>query len=453
MEKSSAGTGIKFKRLLILLALTVSSVFSFAQDVRSVMKNACVIPTSEFCFTEKSCEFNLYIESIEPKYVQFYIDKVPDSVNFLSSQKTSDSKGTLITIFFQFKKTGTFKLDPIVVDVKGYRFYVPFKSVIVYENLDTLKPELLVDFSNKLYNRDDINISIAAGDHIRFALNMKYVVQILDFSYELPKNSVFTEVKRYPLADGIPLGNSFSPEINPVAVFDWQPLEKGTWKLPSVKITATSYNGVRYVIGFPDITVNVTEKIDSTDGTLLEKKSVFAYAFSEIEPSVTDNEEKTISDEELNFLAQLRKKEINSLPFSKTSKTRALLEKEAGMEENIREPSIPLLIVLCSLFIILFVFALIKMYRKKYSAAAIFSGGALIILVLSINLFVRINKKTAIFRGEYLSPVPEQNSSSNVSLKKGSYIQVTKKAGNWVYIKCNETYGWTLEENIIYINK
>lgn len=451
MEKSSAGTGNKFKRLLILLVLTVTSVFSYAQDVKALMKGACVIPVSDFCFTEKSSEFNLYIESIEPKFVQFYIDKVPDSVNFISSQKIADTNGTLITIYFQFKKTGTFSLDPIVVDVKGYRFYVPFKQITVYENLDTLRPELMVDFSNKFYNREGADISIAAGEHIRFAVNMKYVVQILDFSYDLPKNSVFTEVKRYPVADGIPLGNTFSPEISPVVVFDWQPLEKGTWELPGVKITATSYNGVRYVIGFPEINVNVTDTIVFSDDSLLKKESVFAYAFSEIESSAAEYETKEISEEEINFLAQLRAKERNSLPFSKASRTRLLLEKERGFEENIREPNIPLLIFLICVFMIFTVMTAVYLRRKKYIKAAVLFSGALIALVFSIIIFVKASIKTALFKGDYLSPVPEQNVSTSVALKKGSYVQVTKKAGAWVYVKYNETYGWTKEENIIYI--
>ncbi len=452
MEKSAAGTAKQFKRLLILFVIFIisSSIDLFAISVKEAMNGALIKSTEEFCFTQKSTQFSFKVNEIEPKYIEFYIDKVPDGVIFLSSKKEAEDSGTRITLFFQFEKTGSYKINPLVCLVRGYTFYVPFKTVDVYENPDTIHPELFVEFANPAYNNENLPIKAAAGSHIVFTINVRYAVQIIDFTYDLPKDSIFTELKRYPITEGNPRKAEFSTEVEKVASFDWQPLSEGDWSLPQIKVTATSYNGGRYVMQLPDRTIKISKAADITKED--NHESAFAYAFTE------DRFSDELITTEMPYetalkLAELRREERKQFPFSRTRKERITLETEYGLTETAREPCIPFIICTLLLFVAVTVAVVILLKKKKYWTAIAGICVSCILLVCEINLAVKLNVKTALFTGDSLSPVPEENASVSVVLEKGSCVKVTKKAGKWIYVKINETYGWTTEDNVIYINR
>lgn len=453
MEKSAAGTAKQFKRLLILFTFLFSSaVNSFAVNVREVMKGAEIKSTEEYCFTQKSTQFSFTINEIEPKYIEFYIDKVPDGVIFLSSSKTAAGNGTVINLFFQFENTGTYKINPLVCLVRGYTFYVPFRKVEVYENPDTIQPELSISFANYTYNNENAAIKIPTGSHLVYTVNVRYAVQIIDFTYALPKNSIFTELKRFPITEGLPRKAEFSTELEKIAMFDWQPLSEGDWTLPQIKVTATSYNGGRYVLQFPERTVKVVQAASERhDDDSLE--TVFANAFTERIPGEAEYIQTVIPEEVFVKIADLRKQERKHFPFSKIRKERIALETEYGLNETAREPCIPFVICLIALLAVTVVVVIILFKKEKYLYATAGTLASLVLVVFTVILIVRLNVKTALFTGNSLSPVPEETGSVSVVLEKGSYVTVTKKAGKWLYVKINETYGWTTEDNVIYINE
>lgn len=451
MEKSASGTAKQFKRLLILVTLLFSSVNLFGITPREAMAGVEIKSTEEFCFTGKSTQFTFTVNGIEPKYIEFYIDKVPDGVNFLSSSKAASGDGTVISLLFQFEKTGKFKINPLVCLIKGYMFYVPFKAVDVYENPDTIHPELYIDFANPLYNNENAAIKVAAGSHVVFTISVRYAVQIVDFTYDLPKDSIFTELKRFPITEGLPRKAEFSTEIEKIATFDWQPLGEGDWSLPLIKVTATSYNGGRYVMKVPERTVIVQPA--SKDNSNEKTETFFANAFTEDKFRENEYAVKEMPDEEVVRLAELRREERKNFPFSKIRKERIALETEYGLVETAKEPCLPFYISLIVLTVIVLVVSIILYAKKKYLYGIICSCAVCVFLVCAIVLTVKMNVKTAVFTGTSLAPVPEENGSVSVTLEKGSHITVTKKAGKWLYVKVDETYGWTTEDKVIYIHK
>ena len=47
-----------------------------------------------------------------------------------------------------------------------------------------------------------------------------------------------------------------------------------------------------------------------------------------------------------------------------------------------------------------------------------------------------------------MSPIPEKNILSTVTIQEGSVVYIIRTVGDWMYIRCNNTYGWVLAENI-----
>lgn len=453
MEKPASGTTKQFKRLLILFTFLFSSTINiFAVNVKESMRGAEIKSTQEFCFTQKSTQFSFTIKDIEPKYIEFYIDKVPDGVIFLSSSKTAEGNGTVINLFFQFENTGTYKINPLVCYIKGYTFYVPFRTVEVYENPDTIHPELSVSFVNPAYNKENAVIKAAAGSHVVYTVSIRYAVQIVDFTYDLPKNSIFTELKRFPITEGIPRKSEFTTEQEKIAMFDWQPLSEGDWTLPQIKVTATSYNGGRFVLQLPERTVRVTQP--SADSLIHDSnETVFANAFTESSPGGNEFIKTEITEETVAKIAELRREERKHFPFSKVRKERISLESEYGLNETAKEPCIPFIVCVIVLMFAILTAALILFKKQKYLYALAGMCATFVLVVLTVIFIVKLNVKTALFTGEQLSPVPEETGSVSVVLEKGSHVTVTKKAGKWLYVKINETYGWTTEDNVIYINE
>lgn len=457
MEKSAAGTAKQFKRLLILFSLCLfsSSLYLFGESVNELIEKCEVICEEQFCFTGKTSQFSLTINDIEPKYIDFYIDRVPDNVNFISSKKESSENGTLITMYFQFEKPGGYKIPPLVCAVKNVKHYIPFKYVEVYENPDTIQPELIVEYANTMFNRENSVIKVSAGSHIIYTVSIRYAAQINSYSFDLPKYSIFNELKRYPAAEGNPIKTEFSTAQEKVAMFDWQPLTEGEYKLPFVKITATSYSGSRYIMQFPEKVIRVTPA-EQSDNTAVENEDiVFGYAFTEKTETApeTNLAKSELTLETVQELVQMRQAERKSFPFSKKAEERMSFEKEYGLSETPEEPSMPLFITALVIIVILAVLMIILLAKKKYFPAAADFIALCAVIIFSISLYVKLNEKTAVFNGTYLSSVPEENGTVSVFLEKGSYVRITKKAGKWIYIEKNETYGWITEDNVVYIHR
>jgi hypothetical protein len=453
MEKFRTKNRNIVPRLLIILL----TMFVPAYAV-SVEPQLHIVSQQQYCFTETNCQFNLKIVDVDPENVQSYVEDLQDSVTLVSLRKddlaadinAQGQRGTLIQMWFEFAKPGLFNIGTLTVRISGKLYRVLFDPVVVYENPNTVQPELFITFSNPLYQKQGNLISCSAGTHLDFTIYIRYAVQIVNYSWKLPQDSIFTELKRYEITEGNPRGKGFSPDAVPLASFEWQPLTSGKWNLPLIVVTATAYNGSRFDLTLPNYEIAVSESSTPAESAASEN-SVFAYAFSE---PVDVTKGKMVSVQKLEHpqkIVELRKKERHSFPFSKVAEQRREAEIKEGLVPGENEPSVPLFICLLLLSATGIAFTIIFIVIKKNRGAAISFAVTALILTGTIICGVMVSRTYALFIGGSVNSIPEEKINTSITIRAGSRVQVQHRAGDWVYVRSNDTYGWVQKENVYYI--
>ena len=96
-------------------------------------------------------------------------------------------------------------------------FYLRFEKTIVYENPSVISPVMEIEFKQgvqeKKTNSQVKKYTAFVGEEIQFYLNLKYFVQIIQFSWELPENSIFKELERFEIERKDNSANTFSLSI------------------------------------------------------------------------------------------------------------------------------------------------------------------------------------------------------------------------------------------------
>ncbi len=455
MEKRTAKRKtIFFKRFL--KTFLVSSIFFLTSPVFSKNFNPAEVKVTcneKFCFTESSSCFTVKLPGLAPQKVQSYLETIPGTVNFISSRKESyidenEEISTQIQIYLTFKRTGKINIPPLELYVNGKLHKIPFEVITVYENPNTILPKLSVAFED---DTDPEKTSIFAGDHVKFTLYINYAKKVLKYDWSIPQDAVFREIKSYDIADIESKGNTFTPQAEAIATFDWQPLKEGQWHLPDIRVKATSYSGGSVELSLDEINLNVLKGHNRVQDKA-DDNSVFAYAFEKPLDTSLENDESKTKELSAQEMASLRKKERKCFPGLKTPRKRKAMEVAAGITVSPDEPNIPVLLLLIIAFIAGLVFTVINFIRKKELKA--FTSLFLSILLFSGSIIesVRFAEKRAVYCGGKIRPIPEENSSSTVSLPSGACVIEKTQTGKWVYIKYNDTYGWVEKENLIYIN-
>src|SRR5574344_33615 len=310
MEKQSVGQKRKFcSRLLILLLSAIIFPLPAETLSKAQIRALHVVPQNKNFFTGAECGYTLTLPGIEPSNVQTDMPSVPSGVQFLSSKRdeyigSDGNRGTIVRLWFSFSSAGMYTFDPLSVMIGSRSYHLQFDTVTVYENPKTIMPVLSVRFDKdvSVTNGNVPVVSVAAGQKIHFTLYLKYAVQVVNFSWELPQNSLFTEVERYEITRGEPRGNDFSPDEIPVARFEWEPLVAGQCRLPAVHMTVTAYNGSRREPSLPAYDIFVVEQSSAEAHNSIpspREDSSFAYAFAEKADSVSEkNSEVSFRSEE-----------------------------------------------------------------------------------------------------------------------------------------------------------
>lgn len=461
MEKSTAGNKKHIQRLLILILTTTLYMqlpFSLcAQEKTFDPQSTGIIAMQQYCFTDTDCQFNLAIPDVMPQDVQSYVEGMPDSVSLVSSRKedlsisVAGKKGTLIQLWFRFKTPGLFQLQPLTARILGHVYQFAFDPVTVYENPNTVSPEVFVLFNNKNFQEQGTHLYSQAGEHIRFTVYIRYAVQIVDFTWSVPQNSIFTEVKSYDITAGVPRGSGFSPEALPVAVFDWQPLVRGDWKFPAILITATAYNGARVTIPFPNYLVTILPNEQIVSDPVQNEESAFAYAFTDTSPAASKSKVSDYTRQDSEALRTLRVKERHSFPFSKAGRERMALEQKENITDNEDEPSVPLFWLLLGLSGIALVCSIVFFVIKKTREGSISIVILFVVLSGTVISGMFLSKQYALFVGGSVSSIPEDETHSIIMIQAGSRVQIKRSAGDWVYIKYDETYGWVRSDTLYVI--
>ena len=462
MEKDAVKqTGIKRARLLTaacLVLLSVGGLFAAPLDRTGGYE---VQPQGNRFFVGQECGYELNLPGIVPSTVQMEIPDTPENVRFLTFKKEDyiDSEGyqgTRLQAWFMFSAPAEqVKLPPFQVRIRSRRYVIPVKAVTVYEDPARLFPEMFVVFDRAEKNS---SIALEAGETVSFTLYVRYCTQILHYSWNLPKNSIFTETKRYEIAHGKSLGKEFSPDSFPVARFSWTPLVVGEYDLPPISVEAVAYNGARRQIAPVAKKLVVRAAAQKKEVAKDSRENMlFADAFAPPPEETALPAEKAnavVSDDEmLEFcqrLVDLRRAERNSLPFSRESAARKAFEKEKEIVAP-AEPSkkLPVTLLAVAVAFALLAGALFLLRHPRRMIPPLIA--ALAFLGWSLWGYASLGAHYGIFTGGAVSSVPEESVSATVQVTGGIRVRIAEKAGDWVYITGDGCSGWVKTSAVLVI--
>ena len=412
---------------VLFLSLPVLNLYSLSDsEIRSLR----FVPRDDMCFVGQEVTFTLELPGIDPSLARtdmtdYSAEKV--DARFLSARKSEYSsadgeRGTSFHFQIAFSSAGKIKLPPLTVYINRRPYVIPFEPITVYEDPATIQPQLFISFENESLRtaKSSAPVELSVGDEILFTLYIRYSNQLLHFSWELPKNSIFTELERFDIARGESQQKGFSPQAFPLARFSWRPLVEGSYDIPSFSVEAVAYNGTRKMISLPRQVILVkaakAEKEKSVSRT-----NIFEKAFAappEDEENLLSSDEKVISQEKAGgsrTLELLPSKKQRSLAFFAAFIASLLLSGAMHLLHQKRKVILPLILALVCLVCALCSYAA---NRKTY---AVFSGGA-------------------------VYAVPEDSASSVMQIPAETRVQIVEKAGDWVYIKSDDYAGWVKEK-------
>ena len=442
---------------MLMLFAFVHQPLSAEKISRKQLKNLKFSSMNESVFVQQDCSFVLTLPGIAPENIQFSIPSEQEYVRFTSSRQTDfidadRDLGTRIELWFNIAHAGTFTLQPVVITVNGYRYSVPFESVHVKENPEIVLPKMWIVFDSGVVQENG-KLTVVAGKPVCFTVYLKFFLQIVKLDWDLQKNSLLKELKRFEITQGKPRNREFFSQEVPVISFEWTPLVSGSWSLPAVKISATKYNGSVVDVEIPQYALTALSNPQKDSGTKAEsaENSVFAYAFAESESPEVAKSAQAFSVDDCITLARLRSQERHSFPFSRKASERLAFEQKFGINTRIAEPSIPLFYLCLCLSIVFLIFTVIFIIIRKKTFILFLSLFCVVILIVVVS-GIKLRPKYGIFAGGVFSPVPEQTSHISRQQNGGMRVQVIEQTSKWAYVIFNGTGGWVLKEHLFLIN-
>jgi len=444
-------------RKFLCLAVLMLVPLCLARPERNLDVALSIRCEEERVFTQTEVPFVLELPHTPLSSFVFDIPELPAGVKYVSSAKSAatDLKGdstTIVRFWFSFSDSGDYQIPPITAKVEDRTGAIPFEPVHVFENPALVQPTL--------------SVSLVPGDEIRFGEKVtidvyaQYCAQILDFSMKLPKDAILTELSRDSLALDGSRHDEFTPEKTKIASFEFQPLAEKAFRLPDISIDAISYSGDRKRVSIADLPISISVSAPASDvsgtGTAggAESGNVFGEAFLPLRKNSSKPEFPEWSEEDLISLRAMRSLERKEILFFKEPTSRRFFEESHGLKDTEDEPS-EFLFRAFVLLSFLALFGLLAMiFFKKAKSAVFFSVLFATFTVLSVRQNFFVSQKYAVSIGGYLSIVPEESAISKEkrSLPKGIRVKIVEDMGDWVYIECSETSGWTKSDSLLLIN-
>ena len=391
-------------------------------------------------------KFEVVIPCTLPSQIDVSMPEEIENVQFKTLRKVEaggNGGGTKIEIWFSFSKTGTYIIPPLSMKIKNSRKQIAFMPVKIGINPKEQDPVCVIVTDSGINK----NITVTAGQSVKFRVCLQYAVQLVQFNWELPKDSIFVQGKTYEFTEIKQREKVVSDELIPVSDFEWTPLVTGTIDFPKFNIQAIAYNGDKVTVKLPAIKVNVvkarTKKSDNSS-------SYFSKAFETDFENGGEELVLILTAQEAEYIAELRSKERHSL-FGKARKERIAYEKMLGMPYSQKEFKIAW-IYICAVITLALVVLLVIFLRKKRSIINIGIGIALVcMIVLVIYCAVCGKRKFAVSTGGQLCSIPEASASIKSELPVCNRVQVLDESGDWYLLRFGETEGWCTKESIIII--
>ncbi|MBO4639494.1 MAG: hypothetical protein J5710_07050 [Treponema sp.] len=434
------------RRLLILIVLfTTFPVFS--QTLTSAMlRELRISPVQNQQFwVNTDIKFETVIPFTLPSQIDVSMPEEEEHVIFKTLRKVESDGGTKIEIWFQFDKTGNYTLKPLVVKIKNSRRQLFFEAVTIGINPKEQQPLCIIVTAQG----NNKNLTVRAGEKLKFSVCLQYAVQLTQFNWDIPKDSLFEQTKTYEFVEIKQREKVVSDNLIPVSDFEWTPLVSGTTTFPRFVIQAVSYNGDKVMVRMPQITVKVLEGRQKgiTEGT-----SYFEDAFSIDELIEEGNQTAEITVETAKLLAELRGKERYSVS-GKARKLRIILEREYNLPYSQKEFKVVWLYICLVLLAAVVALMIICAKKKKRGLNMLFAVVLVLILVLTIYCGVCAGKSYGISTGTKVYSIPESNAAISSELPAGNRVQIVSQTENWYLLKFGEIEGWCKKEDIAVISK
>lgn len=466
------------KLFFLILIFTIIPLFAFSQSkkISNALKNpdnteVIIVPEDgQQLITNTTLKFYAVVQGIRPGQLMIENPVETENVSFKllrRSEDYSEQGGTRIELSLSFKKSGVYKLEPLNVIVKGKTKKIPFETLLIKENPMELVPILVVKFKNgetvaskDSYSETTGNLSssswlgkvvrnVKAGEKIYFSLSLQYAVQLVQYNWELPKDSIFTEIKQYEITEIKNRDKVYSEQLIPVADFEWIPLVEGKMAFPQFKLTATGYNGVKQNLVLPQFYINVTKATGTPKNENVDSV-FFEDAFSYESLDETSVKKIEITDSICEEIAELRSRERHSLPFT-VAKERAEYEKSLNLPYEQNEFPVIFLILALVMVIAVGIFLVLFIYRKM-PLAYIFMGVLEVCsIIFMIYSIVQSSARHGISRGCKIYSIPEEKAESKSEIPAGNRITITEETGDWIYVELGENGGWCVKDDVIEI--
>lgn len=460
MEKQRISTRTKsFRRLLIVfIFLSLGCANLYSQMLTTVLfKDISIKPENKELLANEDIKFEVDIPSVKSENIKIQTPEEINGVTFKNmrcTQNYPEENGSKIELWFRFSKKGTYTLKPLVVKINNIPKRIEFDPVTIAFNPKEESPVVYLVFSDGTQISSDSEEkipetpikTISVGEKVHFSIHMKYGVQLVNYHWDIPKDSIFQLSKEYSIVQN-GYNDSKDPEITvPVFDFDWSPLSEGVLSSPVFNFTITNYAGYKYDIKIPSFKIEGTKaEVKSNE----IKQSIFDDAFTFVPTEQITKEKVKVTEEDCKRIVELRVKERYSLFDSEKRKE---FEQSLGMPGDQREFHLPLLYfsIIAS---IVFIIGFLIFIKQKRRLLTIFSGLLFITsIVFVITFSARANVKHAISRNCELYSIPENSAESKSELPAGNYVKISEETDNWYYIELGENGGWCIKENLILIN-
>ena len=318
---------MKLNFFALILIFSLSPLFSFPP--KNDFSEVKIHPESEIFFTQMENCYSLELLGIEPSKIQIELPEIPHETKFASYKKEefaakTGEKGTKISLWFLFERSGFSHLAPLLVKISGKNHYFEFEPVYVYENPALIEPKLEINFlpPTKISGKKNDfpqKINAKIGEKIVFEISIRYATQILGFDWKIPQNSIFTELERFEFANGREKITQFTTEGKKLARFEWKILQSGEFSLPEISVEAFSFNGEIKNLRLPkNISVLVENESRSDEKSVrAQNERIFASAFKNSEDSENANRKTALSREDCLKIASSEKRSFFDRIFSR----------------------------------------------------------------------------------------------------------------------------------------
>ena len=462
MEKQRNKRFIKSgRRFLISLFLLLSTLTLQAQSLSLEQINALRLLPEEGqkLYTKTDIKFTVKLPNVRSSDLQIISTEQPQGINFRTVRKSENygENGSSIEIWYNFEKEGNYKLKPLSVLIQNHRRNIAFEAITITNDPASMLPRMVLTFENGTRVYSDQNYSdapvlkIQTGKKLHFTVNLQYANQLIQFNWELPKDSIFTCTKEYEVTEARHRERTYSHDLIPVADFEWTGLLPGIQKLPKFHLNSSGYNGYRSELYFPELFV---EFIQADEKQLNDNEAdIFSSAFLQESPVNNQNAIAPLTREECRQLAELYSKEHNEfLLYSKARKTRLAFEEEHCLMIS-ANPIYPMFFLYISLLVIIasIIGLVIANLRKHKIRSLIFTSFLLLGSGFFIYCGVKRSEKYGISAGGKFYSIPQENAEAASELESGLMVRIVEETGKWYYIEFGESSGWCSLDSICII--